>query len=82
MKKVILILAVFALASCTDATIAKFKSFGDSHTIELYSGGELVRSWVSTGKVESESSSDGYVFMDKETNKIVRVTGDLVISVK
>lgn len=68
------------LMSCTDATVSQVTSYGDKHKIELYSGGKMVRSWVSTGKVKSESNSDGYYFRDNETDKLVRVTGDLVIT--
>ena len=74
------VIVVVSLASCTDAKRAKLGSLGDEHTIELYSGGKQVRQWTSTGKVHPESSSDGYYFSDKESGKLIEVSGDVVIT--
>lgn len=83
MKKLILLIAMITMTSCTDghwdATIG---ALNEQHSIEMYSGGKLVRSWTSTGKVSSEASSDGYVFRCKDTDKLVRVSGDVVITIK
>ena len=79
MKRLALVL-VLCLVGCTDAEISQLQSYGSPHRIELWSGGQKVREWTSTGKVLSESESDGYYFCDKETGKLVRVTGDLVIT--
>lgn len=68
------------IVSCTDASKAKLGGYGDEHTVELYSGGKKVREWTSSGKVQSEESSDGYYFNDKETGKLVEVSGDVVIT--
>lgn len=46
----------------------------------MYSGGQKVREWTSTGKVLSESQSDGYYFEDSETGKLIEVAGDVVIT--
>ncbi len=67
-------------ASCTDATRAKIGGYGDEHQVELYSGGKKVREWTASGKVESEETSDGYFFNDKETGLLVEVSGDVVIT--
>lgn len=72
--------ALFALASCTDATRAKIGGYGDEFKVEMYSGGKLVRTWTSSGKVQSEQRSDGYYFNDKATGKLVEVSGDVVIT--
>lgn len=69
-----------SLVGCTDAGQARFFALGQKHRVELYSGGQLVRSWTSTGKVFSEENSDGYYFMDQDTGVLVRVTGDLVVT--
>ena len=55
MKK-LMILAIVALGmtSCTDAGFEKLTNYGNSASVTCYSGGK------STGKVASESSSDGY----------------------
>lgn len=83
MKKVSMLVSVFALvllSSCTDADKGKMFNYGNEFTVEMYSGGKLVRSLVSSGKVKSESGSDGYYFSDKSTGKLVEVAGDIVIT--
>lgn len=80
MKRALLLLSLAALAGCTDASVARLQALGCPHKVELYSGGQKVREWTSTGKVQSEEQSDGYYFCDKETNVLVRVSGDLVIT--
>ncbi|BAV39414.1 hypothetical protein BPT24_296 [Tenacibaculum phage pT24] len=76
-------LLLFAVAlgmqSCTDASRASLGSYGSEFEITMYSGGNVVGKWTSTGRVSTEESSDGYKFKDKETGKFVRVTGDLTI---
>lgn len=79
MKKLLLLLPF--IVGC-DAYVSKWQSLGSRHKVELYSGGEMVKSWVSTGKPMNEESSDGFYFCDAETNKIVRVTGDVVITIE
>jgi len=83
MKKIyitIASIAVLTLSSCTDANIAKIGGYGGEHKVELYSGGNKVREWTSSGKVESEEASDGYFFSDKETGKLIEVSGNVVIT--
>lgn len=77
----IVFVSLMGLNSCTDATISGFKAYGDPHKITLYSGGIAVREWVSTGKVETENSSDGYTFKDAETGVYIRVSGNTVVEV-
>ena len=82
MKKIIVVAAlVSGLIGCTDAFKADIGGYGKEHRIRMYNGGALVAEWVSTGKVESMSDSDGWQFMDKETRKLVRVGGDVIIEV-
>ncbi len=83
MKKLTMtIMVAIALmgVSCTDAELSKIGGYGDEFLVEMYSGGQLVRSWVSSGKVLSESGSDGYFFKDKATGKLIEVAGDVVIT--
>jgi hypothetical protein len=76
-----LIVAVALLtAGCTDAEWSGVTSLGNKHVIELYSGGKMVRSWTSTGKVLTEAESDGYHFRDSATDEYVRVSGDVVVT--
>lgn len=78
--KRILIVAVTFLAGCTDAHWSQLGAYGSKHHVELWSGGKMVKEWTSTGKVLTEDSSDGYYFRDHDTGRLVRVTGDLVIT--
>lgn len=81
MKKLLLISLLLIVISCTDASYQKYiGSINEEFKIEMYSGGTLVRTWTSTGKVTNEDNSDGYGFVDKATKKYVRVSGDLIIT--
>ena len=73
-------IAMLSFTGCTDATKAKFGGYGDEHRVEMYSGGEKVREWISSGKVQSEANSDGYYFNDKDTGALIEVSGDVVIT--
>ncbi|MDJ0715196.1 MAG: hypothetical protein QNJ54_13395 [Prochloraceae cyanobacterium] len=50
--------------------------------IICYSGGKLIFSSETDGKVISEQNSDGYVFINKKTGKLTEVSGDCVIKYK
>ena len=81
MKKILSLLAIIiTLTSCTDAEKSQLGGLGDKHTVEMYSGGKLVKTWVSTCKVQSSSSSDGYYFRDQKCDCNVEVSGDVVIT--
>jgi hypothetical protein len=79
-KFVFLLTLSLLIFSCTDSTQEKLFNYGNEFRVEMYSGGQLVRSWTSTGKVSSEEGSDGYYFKDKATGKLVEVSGDVVIT--
>lgn len=66
----------FAIAACTDAEKASFGALGNSARVICYSGGVKTFDDFSTGKVKSEESSDGYLFVAKGTNRLVHVSGD------
>ncbi|MEG1311746.1 MAG: hypothetical protein RSD47_07040 [Romboutsia sp.] len=83
MKKVlfsaIFIIGIFS--SCTDSRMAKFQSLGSRHSVELLDcSGNVIRKWISTGKVLSEAKSDGYYFTDEASVKLIEVTGTLIIT--
>jgi len=83
MKKgsvLLVVIATLFMVSCTDSKREKLFNYGNEFKVEMYSGGQLVRSWISTGKVNSEQGSDGYYFKDKATGKLVEVAGDIVIT--
>jgi hypothetical protein len=77
----IFMVIVLITNSCTDAGRAKLGGFGDEFKVEMLNcDGEVVRTWLSSGKVLSEANSDGYYFRDKETGKLIEVTGTLIIT--
>ena len=84
MKRIILTVfasSILMLTSCTDATMAKFGGLGDEFQVEMMNcDGTIARSWISSGKVQSEESSDGYYFKDKESGKLIEVTGRIIIT--
>lgn len=80
MKKLVFAIAlIFSMTACSDAEKAAWGALGEKHRVTLYSGGQKVGEWTTTGKIENESSSDGYYFNDEKTGKLVSVTGTLVI---
>jgi hypothetical protein len=74
-----LIMFMCCVAGCTDAQQSQLGSLGSKFTVTLYSNGESVKTWTSTGKVMTESESDGWYFTDEKTGKLVRVSGSVVI---
>ena len=83
MRKILLLstaLLAFGLSSCTDADQAKLTGYGNTYSIEVVSGGQVVRTYQSTGKVSGEAQSDGYFFNDRATGKLVEVSGQVIIT--
>jgi len=66
------ILAALSVSACTDTTRANFGSFGDSRTVECYSGGELIYKGQSTGMVEALPA--GVQFVDK-SGEFIEIVG-------
>jgi len=82
MKKLLTLMALLLIVSCTDAQKASLSAYGEPHKITLYSGGVPVRQWVSTGKVQTITESDGWQFKCSKTRQLIRVGGNVVIEVK
>jgi hypothetical protein len=81
MRAVIVIVAVLALLpGCTDARVSELMAYGDPHHIRVYSGGVLIGEWTTTGAVLNEPQSDGYLFRDAATQQMVRVSGEVIIT--
>jgi hypothetical protein len=78
--KFLAIALVITLSSCTDAGKSKMFGFGNKFKVEVISGGQIVRTYTSTGKVLSEEQSDGYYFTDAATGKLVEVAGQVIIT--
>jgi hypothetical protein len=81
MKKLITLFVTAALfVSCTSAERSKITGYGGNFKVEMYSGGQKVREWISNGKVLSEQASDGYYFTDSQTGNLIEIAGDVVIT--
>jgi hypothetical protein len=78
---ILVLAASIAMTGCTAATRGKYASIGRPHKVQMYSGGVCVQEWTSDGYVKSEDNSDGYYFTEKSSGKLVKVIGDIVISV-
>jgi hypothetical protein len=80
MNKKIIMLSVISvlMGSCTDATISKIGGYGDTFTVKVL-GPDTIITYHSTGKVISENGSDGYYFNDRETGKLIEVSGTVII---
>ena len=70
-----LLLVVLAATACSDADRAKLAAAGEPHVVVVISGNVVTGRWVSTGKIESESNSDGWAFKDRKSNALVRTSG-------
>ena len=83
MRKLLLLSLLLTSISCTDANRAKLGALGGQFKVEMLNcDGTVARSWISSGKVLSEANSDGYYFSDKETGKLIEITGRLIITKK
>lgn len=67
------------IGGCTDAEVGKLRALGDPASVKCWSGGVVIFDGESTGKVESEESSDGYYFIDEKTGRPTEVSGNCVI---
>lgn len=79
MKKQILITVLLLVAGCKDATRAQFFSLGSKHKISVYSGGQCVKVYESSGNVSNETNSDGWYFEDAQTRKLVEIAGGPIV---
>jgi hypothetical protein len=81
LKKIVAGVTALAAVGCSNADTAGISSWGEPALVQKFSGGKLVAAGVSTGKVENEGSSDGYIFGDKcNDRKLARFSGDVVIT--
>ena len=79
MKKAILGFVILSIGACTDATRSAIAEYGSSARIVCHSGGKVIYDGCSTGKILSETNSDGWLFRDAETKRLVSVSGECLI---
>ncbi|QNH63985.1 hypothetical protein [Hymenobacter sediminicola] len=78
MKHICIFLLALALAGCTDASQARLDSYGSTFKVEVVSGGQIIRTYTSTGKVGN--SRNAYYFNDAATGKFTEVSGSVIIT--
>lgn len=79
MKKTFAFLALATLVGCTQAQCSQATTIGSKAKVTCYSGGTLVYEGVSTGKVMTESNSDGWYFREEGTGDLVRTNADCIV---
>ena len=82
MRKLLLIILAVSVSACTDAKLKQITTIGSAGHIVCYSGGKTIYEGDSTGKIATEQGSDGWFLEDANTHKLVRVSGDCVITNK
>lgn len=74
------VLAISALmAGCSAVTWKGATNFGVPQLVLSQAGPCNNKVAISAGKVDSSSQSDGWNFIDKRTNQLVRLSGDSII---
>lgn len=78
---VVIAFALIVLSGCSDAARSKLfnRLTGEEASVKCYSGDLLIYDGVSTGKISTEQSSDGYYFREKSSGDLVEVSGNCVI---
>lgn len=76
--KLCVVLSLAFCVGCTDAACSRATSFGGKHSVQLYSGGKVVKKWTSTGYVERTDGGNVF-FTDSETGRLVMTNGDVVV---
>ena len=79
MKRLLLLPALLLTVGCTDAKMAGYRALGGEASVICHSGGKIIFEGTSTGKVESPPNSDGYLFVNAKTGKLVEVSGECII---
>ena len=74
-----LIVMCAILVGCTDAEYKQYSTLGNVGTITCWSGGVMIYTGNSSGKIATEISSDGWFFEDSQTHELIRVSGDCLI---
>ena len=77
-NRLLFLLFVLPFAGCTDTDEALRSGYGKKHKVEVLSGGQVVRVYTSTDKVQARSG--GYYFIDSATSRLVKVNGSVIIT--
>lgn len=82
MNKLLILLSLSLLTSCSNAEWSAFNAWGKRHVVKCWSGGVLIYEGSTTGKIENEEHSDGYYFQEEKSGKLVMVSGNCLITVE
>lgn len=77
---VVVLLVLIVTVSCSTSSLKRGFNYGNSGTVTCWSGGTVIYSGRSYGRIESSTQSDGYYFIDDKTKVLVEVSGDCVIA--
>ena len=78
--KTLLFFSLLLTIGCTDAQKSQMAGYGNKYSVEVLSGGKVVRAYISTGKVANQEKSDGFYFKDSATGRLVEVSGQVIIT--
>ena len=80
MKSLIVLMAALSAlsAGCTDAERASLFAYGDEADIACYSGGKVIFSDKSTGKI-TQLDGDGITYRSKISGGYVRAYADCIV---
>jgi hypothetical protein len=79
MRYILGIVFALLLGACSDAERGKIEAIGQGGHIECWSAGVKYYDGESTGKVMTEHETDGWFFVEKGSNQLIRVSGSCVI---
>jgi hypothetical protein len=87
MKKLYLSLTILAATvvisgGCYKADNARMMAWGSNWSVTVKNPDGTREYYETNGKPKSEGNSDGYYFLDRETGKIVEVSGSVTIKQK
>ena len=68
-------LAVAGLVACSNASMTETFNYGSSARVTCYSGNLMTVDDFSTGRVETESSSDGWHYVSTTTGRLFHASG-------
>ena len=79
MRYILGVILAMVLSGCSDAERGKIEAIGQSGHIECWSAGVKYYEGTSTGKIMTEEHTDGWFFVEKGSNQLIRVSGPCVI---
>ena len=81
-KRILSAASMLLLGACTDAQYGNLSSLGEPAIVDCYSGGKRIYHGRTSGKLQSETGSDGWYFIEVGGAHLVRVSGQCIIRQK